>query len=151
MVSHKLTPNIFAFKEKSLQYLNYYSGRNNTRHGMFSLMYGIPGNYWDSVLKEQQSPVLMETLINQDYQAQIFAPAKLTFPEFDQTLFSDIPSLRLTSEGNKPWQRDEKLTKDYLDWSSNNSQKKPVSAYYFSIQLMDFLCLMIIKSFLNRA
>jgi membrane-anchored protein YejM (alkaline phosphatase superfamily) len=131
MVSQTLTPNIFAFKEKSLQYLNHYSGSNNTRHGMFSLMYGIPGSYWDSVLKEQQSPVLMETLINQGYQAQIFASAKLTLPEFDQTLFSDIPSLRLTSEGNKPWQRDEKLTKDYLDWSSNNSQKKPSFSLLF--------------------
>ena len=99
MISQKITPNIFAFKEKSLQYLQHYSGSNNTRHGMFSLMYGIPGTYWDSILKAQQGPMLMNTLIMQGYQTQIFASAKLTLPEFDQTLFSEVPHLRKHSKG----------------------------------------------------
>jgi membrane-anchored protein YejM (alkaline phosphatase superfamily) len=131
MMSKEITPNIYAFKEKSLHYLMHYSGSNNTRHGMFSLMYGIPGTYWDNILKEQKSPVLMETLIKQGYNTQVFASAKLTMPEFDQTLFSSIPNLRKYSTGEQPWQRDENLTNDYLQWANNNSPTTPTFSLLF--------------------
>jgi len=131
MMSKAITPNMFAFKDKSLHYLQHYSGSNNTRHGMFSLMYGIPGTYWDNMLKEQKSPVLMQTLIKQGYQTKIFASAKLTMPEFDQTLFADVPKLRTHSTGEKPWQRDENLTKDYLLWSKTNNTEAPSFSFLF--------------------
>jgi membrane-anchored protein YejM (alkaline phosphatase superfamily) len=131
MMSKAITPNMFAFKDQSLQYLKHYSGSNNTRHGMFSLMYGIPGTYWDNILKEQKSPVLMKTLIKQGYQTRIFASAKLTIPEFDQTLFADVPKLRTHSVGNKPWQRDENLTEDYLQWSKANTSSEPTFSLLF--------------------
>ena len=131
MMSKAITPNMFAFKDKSLQYLQHYSGSNNTRHCMFSLMYGIPGTYWDTILKEQKSPVLMQTLIAQGYQTNIFASAKLTMPEFDQTLFADVPKLRMHSTGEQPWQRDESLTKDYLLWSKTNKTEAPSFSLLF--------------------
>ncbi|NQZ21268.1 MAG: DUF3413 domain-containing protein [Colwellia sp.] len=131
MISKAITPNIFAFKDQSLQYLKHYSGSNNTRHGMFSLMYGIPGTYWDDMLKEQKSPVLMKTLMKQGYQTHIFASAKLTMPEFDQTLFADVSKLRTHSVGEKPWQRDENLTKDYLLWSETNTAQAPSFSLLF--------------------
>jgi len=125
MMSEAITPNIFAFKDKSLQYLKHYSGSNNTRHGMFSLMYGIPGTYWDYMLKEQKSPALIQTLIKQGYQTNVFASAKLTMPEFDQTLFVDVPKLRTHSIGQQPWQRDNNLTSDYMNWSKTNNSEGP--------------------------
>jgi len=131
MMSEIITPNIYAFKNRSLQYLKHYSGSNNTRHGMFSLMYGIPGTYWDSMLKEQKSPALIQTLIKQGYQTNIFASAKLTMPEFDQTLFVDVPELRTHSEGQQPWQRDDDLTKDYLQWSATNNSRNPTFSLLF--------------------
>ena len=131
MMNEAITPNMFAFKDKSLQYLQHYSGSNNTRHGMFSLMYGIPGTYWDKMLEEQKSPVLIQTLIKQGYQTNIFASAKLAMPEFDQTLFADVPNLRTRSTGEKPWQRDANLTKDYLQWSKTSSTQDPTFSLLF--------------------
>jgi membrane-anchored protein YejM (alkaline phosphatase superfamily) len=131
MMSEAITPNIFAFKDKSLQYLKHCSGSNNTRHGMFSLMYGIPGTYWDNILEEQKSPVLIQTLIQQGYQTNIFASAKLSMPEFDQTLFADVPNLRTSSKGEQPWQRDVNLTQDYLQWSKTNTTQKPTFSLLF--------------------
>jgi membrane-anchored protein YejM (alkaline phosphatase superfamily) len=131
MMSKAITPNIFAFKDQSLQYLKHYSGSNNTRHGMFSLMYGIPGTYWDNVLKEQKKPVLIDTLIKQGYQTHIFASAKLAMPEFDQTLFADVPNLRTHSTGEQPWQRDGNLTKDYLQWAKSNTILEPTFSLLF--------------------
>jgi len=131
MLSKAITPNMFAFKDKSLQYLKHYSGSNNTRHGMFSLMYGIPGTYWDNMLKEQKSPVLTQTLIQQGYEINIFASAKLTMPEFDQTLFADVPNLRTHSTGQQPWQRDADLTKDYLQWSKASTTREPTFTLLF--------------------
>jgi hypothetical protein len=131
MMDETITPNIFAFKDQSLQYLEHYSGSNNTRHGMFSLLYGIPGTYWDNVLKEQQSPALIQTLIKQGYQTNIFASAKLTMPEFDQTLFADVPKLRTHSIGDQPWERDENLISDYLKWSTTNTAQEPTFSLLF--------------------
>ena len=71
-----------------------YSGSNNTRHGMFSLFYGLPGHYWRPILDSQTSPVLMNEFQQQQYQMGIFGSATLTSPEFDQTIFRGIKNLR---------------------------------------------------------
>lgn len=134
MASKDIMPNTAAFAENNLNYTNHYSGSNNTRHGMFSLMYGIPGTYWDAMLKQQQGPVLIKTLLAQNYQANVFASAKLTMPEFDQTLFVDIPQLRKNSMGESPWQRDADALNDYLTWQQANkesNENKPTFSLLF--------------------
>jgi len=114
MVSEEITPNISKFAQSSMQYNNHFSGSNNTRHGMFSLFYGLPGSYWDPFLQQQTSPILITKFIEQGYQAQIYASAKLTMPEFDETLFASINNLRTHSQGDTPWQRDINATQDFL-------------------------------------
>lgn len=101
---------------------------------MFSLMYGIPGTYWDIMLKQQQGPVLIDTLLKQGYQTNIFASAKLTSPEFDQTLFVQVPNLRKNSVGDKPWERDADLLKDYFAWQNDyqaSDQQNPTFSMLF--------------------
>ncbi len=121
MMNKEVTPNIAEFAENSSQFKNHFSGSNNTRHGMFSLFYGLPGAYWQPVLQQQTAPILIDTFLEQGYQAKIFASAKLTMPEFDQTLFSSIKDLRTHSQGQTSWQRDLNATQDMLasDLTSN--------------------------------
>jgi hypothetical protein len=121
MVDKQVTPNIYRFAQHSIQYLNHFSGSNNTRHGMFTLLYGITGNYWTDILQQQQGPVLIKSLLAQQYDINVFASAKLTMPEFDQTLFVDVKNLRTNSQGDLPWQRDVDLTNDYFIWQHNKA------------------------------
>jgi membrane-anchored protein YejM (alkaline phosphatase superfamily) len=114
MMNEVITPNIAGFAENSSQFNNHFSGSNNTRHGMFSLFYGLPGSYWKPILQQQTAPILIDTFLEQGYQAKIFASAKLTMPEFDQTLFSSVKDLRTNSRGATPWQRDLNATQDML-------------------------------------
>lgn len=108
-------PNTYAFSQKSMQYINHFSGSNNTRHGMFSLFYSLPGSYWESILQNNTSPFIYQAFAKNDYQMQVFASAKLTMPEFDQTLFSSIDSLRTHSKGATPWQRDVDAVDSFID------------------------------------
>ncbi|MFD2167938.1 DUF3413 domain-containing protein [Thalassotalea euphylliae] len=133
MMTPEVTPNVSHFAEHSSNFTNHFSGSNNTRHGMFSLLYGIPGNYWDVMLENQKGPALIQALNHRGYQSQIFSSAKLTMPEFDLTLYRDIKNLRLTSDGDTPWQRDKDAINDFKIWyqSTNNRQPK------FSLIMLD--------------
>lgn len=131
MADQDTMPNTYEFAQNSLNYTNHYSGSNNTRHGMFSVMYGIPGSYWDVILKQQQGPVLIDTLNKQGYSSQVFASAKLTMPEFDQTLFSKVANLRTHSEGELPWQRDADAVEDYLAWKAQHDSSQPSFSLLF--------------------
>ncbi|OUS24167.1 hypothetical protein A9Q98_14075 [Thalassotalea sp. 42_200_T64] len=129
MIDEAMTPNIYNIAQMGNHFTEHYSGSNNTRHGMFSLFYAIPGHYWQPILDLQRSPVMMNILKQQDYQTGIFASAKLTSPEFDQTLFSNVDNLRTHSKGDKPYQRDLDITKDFIDWHSNRDDDKPFFAF----------------------
>lgn len=131
MATADVMPNTAAFGAENLTFKQHFSGSNNTRHGMFSLMYGIPGTYWDVMLKQQQSPVLIDTLKQQNYQINIFASAKLTMPEFDQTLFVNVPHLRKNSVGDSPWERDVNALEDYLAWSKKLNPEQPSFSLIF--------------------
>lgn len=121
MMNEEVTPNIAKLAKQSSQFNNHYSGSNNTRHGMFSLFYGIPGSYWEPILQQQTSPVLIDTFTKKGYQSNVFASAKLTMPEFDQTLFASIDNLRTHSQGKLPWQRDVNIVNEFKKKYSNQS------------------------------
>ncbi|HPS94466.1 MAG TPA: DUF3413 domain-containing protein, partial [Deltaproteobacteria bacterium] len=62
MLSPEVTPNIFRFSRDALVFKNHHSGGNASRFGVFSLVYGVYGSYWQSFLAERQSPVLLDEL-----------------------------------------------------------------------------------------
>lgn len=129
----QITPAIYDIATRGINFTNHHSGSNNTRHGMFTLFYGIPGHYWPNMLDLQRGPVMIDELNNQDYQMGIFASAKLTSPEFDQTIFRKVKNLRTHSKGSEPYERDIDITKDFITWQQNLNNDKP----FFSFMLFD--------------
>ncbi|MEW6997536.1 DUF3413 domain-containing protein [Colwelliaceae bacterium BS250] len=132
-MNSKITPSIAKLSEQATLFGSHYSGSNNTRHGMFSLFYGLPGHYWRPILDSQTSPVLMNEFQQQQYQMGIFGSATLTSPEFDQTIFRGIKNLRNHSDGDKPYQRDLHATKDFINWHKQRNTESP----YFAFMLLD--------------
>jgi len=125
------TPNMWRYAQKGLTFKNHLSSGNATRTGVFGLFYGIPGTYWHSILANQQPPVLIERLQALDYELGIFAAARLTKPEFDQTVFASVSGLRLGSKGDSPSARDENLTIDWLAWDEQRDKQKPAFSFLF--------------------
>jgi len=125
------TPHMWRYAQQGIAFNNHLSSGNATRTGVFGMFYGIPGTYWHSVLANSQPPVLIERLQALDYELGIFAAAKLTKPEFDQTVFGSIDNLRLGSKGDTPSARDENLTNDWLAWEEKREKHKPAFSFLF--------------------
>ncbi|WP_281559020.1 DUF3413 domain-containing protein [Thalassomonas sp. RHCl1] len=131
MMNPEVTPAITQLATQGSIFTRHYSGSNNTRHGLFSLFYGLPGHYWQPVLNQQRSPVLIDILKQQTYQIGVFSSAKLTSPEFDQTIFSAVNPLRSHSEGRTPAERDLDITRDFGNWYQSKNQEQPYFAFLF--------------------
>lgn len=116
MLDPEVTPNIFEFAQNSWQFTNHYSNANSTRMGIFSLFYGLPGAYWHSMLSQNVGAVMVDQFIDQFYRPAIFASAKLTSPEFNRTVFANIPNLRVQTLGKSPQERDRIATEELIQY-----------------------------------
>ncbi|HIP76814.1 MAG TPA: DUF3413 domain-containing protein, partial [Psychromonas hadalis] len=127
------TPHIWALvqSEKGLSFKHHLSSGNATRTGIFGLFYGVHGTYWHAFLANQQSPLLVDRLQALNYSIGIFASARLTKPEFNQTVFRNIPNLREKTVGDSPATRDIQLTQDWLDWYDSQKKDTPKFSFLF--------------------
>ncbi|MEC4727935.1 DUF3413 domain-containing protein [Shewanella sp. D64] len=125
------TPNMWQYAQAGMVFDNHIATGNSTRTGIFGLFYGIPGTYWHGFLANQKSPLLIDRLQELNYDMGIFTAAQLEKPEFNQTVFRNVPNLRIKSEGNSPSERDKDLTKDWLEWYVQRDTSKPVFSFLF--------------------
>ena len=128
LLTPEIMPNMTQFAQQSWDFKQHYSGGNGTRQGLFALFYGIPGNYWDLFLRSKKGPLFFEVLNQYHYQYFIYTSAKFSYPEFDQTIFSQIPPEQLIeyNEG-EPWKRDQKNTSALIQ---RIQQKDPNRSFY---------------------
>lgn len=129
--SEKATPNIARLARKSSVFTEHYSGGNATRIGVFSLFYSIPGTYWHRVLNEGRGPVIMRELLDQDFNIQIFRSTPVFSPEFDRTVFVDVPNLRVRSDGTSPAEWDRDLTDDFKEFLGKRNTGQPFFSFLF--------------------
>ncbi|MEC8917023.1 MAG: DUF3413 domain-containing protein, partial [Pseudomonadota bacterium] len=118
------TPNLYAaLNDSGRRYLDHYSGGNATRNGTMSLFYGLTGNYYAYLDDTQTPPLLITQLQKQGYAMGIFSSASLDGVGFDRTIFSSVNPLRLSTPGDSPAGRDQKMTEDWLDWLDQQEQQ----------------------------
>jgi len=99
---------------------------------LFSLFYGIHGNYWDTFLLREQGPVLFDVLKDYKYEYFIYTSASFTYPEMDRTFFSQIPKEKLIEYNQgEPWIRDETNTTALINAIKNRDKDKPYFGYLF--------------------
>lgn len=130
-MNNEITPNISKFSKNSIVFTNHNANANQTRQGIFSIFYGIPGVYWDAALFSGTTPVLMDVLQQKEYQLGIFASSALTSPEFDRTVFAKVPNLRLRTNGETANIRDRQITSEFIEFLDNISSTKPFFGYLF--------------------
>jgi len=137
MLTAEIMPNAYSLLNQSQEFENHYSGGNATRFGMFSLLYGLPGSYWFSMLGEQRGSVLFDVLVRQNYQLFIHGSASWSSPEFDRTAFASIDdqivsgkSLQATNlyEGQH---RDTIVTNDFIKKITKRNKDRPFFGLLF--------------------
>ena len=105
-------PATAAFAKKGVYFKNHYSGGNVTRQGVFSMLYALPGNYWHSFLAAQRGPLFIDWLLEDGYSMECITSSKFTYPEFDQTVFAQVPREKLHSDSTgRTFERDQRNVK----------------------------------------
>lgn len=135
------TPSLHRFARGSTVFKHHVSASNTTRFGIFAIFYGLTGNDWFPILRTQTPPVLMQEVLAQDYELAILASAPLVQPEFDRTVFSGIEGIRLRTPGDRPHQRDRRITTDmirFLRQRTAGSQPFFGFLWYNSAHAFDF-------------
>jgi len=101
-------PRLWAFAADNLRFTRHFSGGNRTRMGMFTMFYSLHGPYWSHVLDAQRGPVVIDVLRRLGYDIDVYTSAKFSYPEFDRTIFVDVPAERRHeySEDEVFWHRD---------------------------------------------
>jgi membrane-anchored protein YejM (alkaline phosphatase superfamily) len=127
------TPSIarFAQRDDVMRFEHHLSGGNSTKAGIFSLFYGLPVTYWEAFSAAQHPPVLIDQLQKDGYAIEALGSATLTSPAFDRTVFSTVDHLRTETPGNEPWQRDARITHDFLDYLDQRDSSTPFFGFLF--------------------
>ncbi|MEP1894497.1 MAG: sulfatase-like hydrolase/transferase [Alloalcanivorax venustensis] len=153
MLTPEIMPNLWAFAaDNGRRYTQHVSGGNGTRMGVFSLFYGLPGNYWFSFLNHRRPPVLVTELQRRGYRLGLYTSARFSYPEFDQTVFASVPEAQLHSDDEGlGWQRDRRNVEKLLSFISKDTEtpffgfmffESPHARYYFpqdSVLRTDYL------------
>jgi hypothetical protein len=132
MLNHDVMPNFMKFAKTAEVFRSHYSGGNQTRHGIFSLFYGIPASYWKSVLANHRSPVMMDALQHHSYDVQVFSSSNLHHPEFRETVFINIPDSQIHDRppGGGPMERDLASVNSFIRFLKKPSER-PKMAFLF--------------------
>jgi uncharacterized protein len=135
MLNPEIMSETWAFSEKAVRFENHYGSGNGTRQSLFSMFYGLYGNYWFSFLNERRGPVIMDVLLREGYQMQMFSSANFSYPEFDQTIFAQIPRKLLHDMKELPpglgWQRDRENVTRMLDFIEKRTPERPFMTFMF--------------------
>jgi uncharacterized protein len=126
----KTMPNLSKLAGDSFRLTKHFSTGNETRFGIFGLLYGIPGTYWHRALSQSVSPPWFDLLASCGYEFKIMSCTDLNYPEFRQTCF-----LKLTNDITDQWkaphlERDRLMTDKFLNYLSERASR-PVSARPF--------------------
>ena len=135
MLDANIMPRTWAFSQKSVSFQNHYSGGNGTRMAMLAMFYGLYGNYWFSFLNENRGPVLIDLLLENNYQMDMFSSAKFSYPEFDKTIFARLQKNQLHDDsettGGEGWQKDRQNVARLLDFLKTRDPNRPFMTFMF--------------------
>lgn len=131
MITEQIMPNTWSFAQDAWVYKNHYSASNSTRGGIFGLFYGIPASYWSLAYSTGTPASISSAVKDRSYAYGIFSSANLYMPEFNSTVFSNVPDLRINSKGNDAIERDLDAIKDFKSFISNLSEDQKFFSFIF--------------------
>ena len=113
-----LTPDVMPFlshwSESNLVFREHFSTGNTTRYGIFGLLYGIYGSYWQRALAEHTGPTLFKSLQGLGYKFRVLCSADMNYPELHSTCFVDVPGDITDQWQCERVERDVRMTDEFI-------------------------------------
>ncbi|MCD6304212.1 MAG: sulfatase-like hydrolase/transferase, partial [Planctomycetes bacterium] len=134
MVDPEIMPRTYEFATSDAQWFRRcYGAGGGTRMGMFGMFYGLYGCYWFPMLSANRGPVLFDVLRKAGYQFDCHTSQSFTYPEFNRTVFVDIPEkdLHVIGSGAPGWQRDRRNVANMLAWLDGREANRPFFQFMF--------------------
>lgn len=130
--TREVCPNILDFSDRASVFRHHLSSSNGTRGGIFGLFFGISATYWSHFDRTGIQPLLIETMLKHDYDIQAFPSATLVNPPFYRVVFGSIPDIRTETPGETPFDRDNQLTTDFLEYLDRREEgSRPFFSFLF--------------------
>ena len=126
-----IMPNVSAFAERTLHFANHYSPSSSTRGGVFSLFYSLSPTYWLDAFNQGTEPVLMRCLREAGYSFNVHSSATLTNPEFDRTVFVNVPEIETSTPGEFAAERDAEITRRFVRSLPPADEARPFFGFLF--------------------
>ncbi len=128
----RVMPQSYAFAERAQHFTNHFSGGNGTRIGVFSQFYSLPANLWFPVLDARVGSPLIDVMQKQDYQIKLFTSARFTYPEFDKTVFVNVPREQMVEDAEgETWARDRRNVDRLLEFVEQRDPSRPFMTFLF--------------------
>jgi membrane-anchored protein YejM (alkaline phosphatase superfamily) len=129
----EIMPNTWAMAQRAQHFTEHYSSGNGTREGLFGMFYGLYGSYWENFLHAQRGPLLMDRVQALNYQLDLRTSARFSYPEFDKTLFANVPPqvLHEANETLSAWQNDEANAGAVIDFIGRRDPARPFMSFFF--------------------
>ena len=133
MLEPEIMPSTWAFAQNATRFTRNFSGGNGTRVGVFTMFTGIPGNYWFPMLAERRGAPIIDVLKQQNYQMSLYTSAKFSYPEFDSTIFSQLPSdiLHEAPGAAQGWENDRINVSKMLKFIDSRDKGRPFFTFMF--------------------
>ena len=134
MLNETIMPNAWQFSKQATRYTQNYSTGNGTRAGVFGMLMGMPASYWFQFMQEQRGAVIIDVMRQQDYQMHFYTSALFSYPEFDKTVFAQVPANKmqaLQSTGKPGWENDQQNITDLLNFIDARDKSKPFFTFMF--------------------
>lgn len=133
MFNPKDMPNTWNFAQQAWVFNNYYSASNATAGGVFGLFYGLPSTYWKVAQETGVPAAISKVIYDRAYKYGIFSSANLYKPEFNETVFANVPNLRIQSDGKRPYENDLDAISDFKEFL----EKLEPNDKFFSLVYLD--------------
>ena len=124
-------PHVYRFATESQWYDNHFSCSNGTRTSIFGLFFSVPGHYWESFVPSHVSPVFIDELLAEGYQLRIHGSATLIDPPFANAIFQRVPHLQISTPGATTYDRDRRITTDFIRELPTLKRQAPFFAFLF--------------------
>lgn len=122
MVDGKSMPFLHQYTENNQSFTQHFSGGNQFRTGMFSLLYGLQGSYGDARIFNSTSPLLTRSFQQAGYELGLFLPETNLNLRSSQAMFNDFNPV-VAKETNGSADADLHTVASFNEWHS--IQNKP--------------------------
>ncbi|GLS84344.1 DUF3413 domain-containing protein [Paraferrimonas haliotis] len=110
MVDAETMPFFSQYAQLNRRYNQHYSGGSNARTGLFSILYGLQGNYIDAIESDNTPPVLSQVLTDLGYQLNWYSSSEQANSALQLANFQQHPSENLANQANT----DKAIVANYL-------------------------------------